>query len=131
MLMKENIKRNDVQNIVECRICDWLDPPKFDVSWKSNVLLIADCIWVGTLIQPLINTMKRFIESSTHERDITAIIAYQRRGKQVHNLFWKEVITVFDQVEKLEIPIIKPDTLDLYKCSVFVSSNSPPLSELT
>jgi hypothetical protein len=131
-LMKENVKRNCVEEIVDCRICDWLDPPIFDKTWKSSVLVIADCIWIESLIQPLINTMKCFIKSSVHTHDIFALIAYQRRGKQVHSLFWEKVVTVFACIERLEIPMMKPDTLDLYKCSVpLVSNSSSQLKKVT
>jgi predicted nicotinamide N-methyase len=115
-LMKANVERNQLSRAVECRVCDWLQPPEFDSSWRSNVLLIADCVWIEDLIKPLLTTISSFIKTTHGE--VCVIVSYQRRGKSTHDLFWAGMNEVFGEVEKLELNINKPESLNIYQCKI-------------
>jgi Lysine methyltransferase len=60
--VQANIDHNDVA-LTECRVearaCDWRDPPMELVSVrKYNVILIADCVWVEELVDPLFDVLE-------------------------------------------------------------------------
>ncbi len=115
-LMKANVERNGLSRAVECRLCDWLEPPDFESSWRANVVLIADCVWIDDLITPLLTTISSFIESSHGQ--VCVLISYQRRGKSANDLFWAGMNKLFHEVEKVELNINKPDSLDVYQCKI-------------
>jgi predicted nicotinamide N-methyase len=115
-LMRTNVAKNDASGTAECRLCDWLKPPEFDESWRSNVLLVADCVWVEELIAPLLTTISRFLESS--DGHVKVIVSYQRRGKSGHDLFWAGMSKMFDIVETIELLMNKPEHLGIYECTI-------------
>jgi Lysine methyltransferase len=126
-LMKANVARNKAsannnnneKAAVECRVCDWRQPPEFDETWSfCNVLLIADCVWIDELVEPLLHTISRFLDASSHGF-VKAIVSYQRRGKSAHDLFWPGMDRLFDEVNKIVLSIDKPANLDIYECQAY------------
>ncbi|KAI2506564.1 lysine methyltransferase [Fragilaria crotonensis] len=119
-LMKANVAKNEASvKAADCRVCDWCTPPEFHVgdTWTlCNVLLIADCVWIDELVEPLLNTISSFLDSS--HGVVKAIVSYQRRGNSAHDLFWPGMRRLFDNVEKIVVQIDKPANLDIYVCHV-------------
>jgi hypothetical protein len=116
-LMRSNVSRNQLHMMgdVECRFCDWLQPPVFDDSWNSSVLLIADCVWVEELVPPLLATISSFLLSCSG--CVHAVVSYQRRGRPAHDLFWSGMQNLFDTVRLIDCSMIeKPDSLNIYEC---------------
>ncbi len=126
-LMKANVAKNEASaKAADCCVCDWCTPPEFNGEghmWACNVLLIADCVWIDELVEPLLNTISSFLDSS--HGVVKAIVSYQRRGNSAHDLFWPGMLRLFDQVEKIDVPIDKPANLDIYECHVLCPSRMP------
>lgn len=116
-LMAANVAANQpLLGTVDCRVCDWMKPPIIvDESWRCDVLLVADCVWIEELVPPLLATIQHFIESSTDS--VHVIVSYQQRGKTAHDLFWKGMRNMFDTIEMAHIAIAKPNHLNVYDCT--------------
>jgi predicted nicotinamide N-methyase len=115
-LMRGNAAKNQAAlGTIDCRLCDWLKPPIVDESWAFNVLLVADCVWIEELVPPLLNTIRRFLESLSGK--IQVVVSYQQRGKRAHDLFWEGMRNLFDSIEKVDITIEKPEHLNVYECT--------------
>ena len=91
-LMRENVKRNKINfqdQIISCRECDWLNPPElhklFECKSDDNslgpyqdIILVADCVWLSSLVSPLLQTLKRYTLNAL----TTVVITYQQRVSQ-------------------------------------------------
>lgn len=89
-LMRQNVLRNksthDEAILISCKECDWFNPPAISnllhttLDDKNNeqypdVILVADCVWLSSLVTPLLQTLKTYaINPSTK-----VIITYQQR----------------------------------------------------
>ena len=88
--MKENVERNQnaiTTTTIHCQECDW-----FHATWKNtfpnekdyfDVVLVADCVWLQSLVLPLLQTMQEVCGANTR-----FIVSYQRRGKDAHDIFF-------------------------------------------
>ena len=81
-----------------------------------QVVLIADCIWLEGLVNPLMNT----VEQLSHADHTEVIITYQRRGKAAHDVFWKRLRDAFTSIEELDTMAMcgleKPESISLLIC---------------
>ena len=130
-LMKENVKRNEskgresrCQEII-CKECDWYKPPPMsnlydiikDGEVNPDVILVADCVWLSPLIQPLLQTLKLYTDTKT---PTTVIITYQQRGRDAHEEFWQGINDMFDvkvvDTEK-SVGLMKPDVFNVFECT--------------
>lgn len=78
-LMAENAERNE-QSIgngrISCKECDWFNPPKMEnILECPDVILVADCVWLSSLVTPLLQTLKIY----TMNNSTKVIITYQQR----------------------------------------------------
>ena len=130
-LMKENVNTNmtKVQASlcvkIRCMTCDWFNPPGVDefgfsligseYSKFPDVILIADCVWVEHLVNPLLKTIDCLTDGHTE-----VIISYQRRGRTTHEALWCGLRTLFNSFEEVKIcddlNLTKPDSLFLLRC---------------
>lgn len=126
-LMRTNVDSNKSawkdNVIVSCKECDWFKPPHVDEllldqkSCKSNypdVILVADCVWISSLIAPLLHTLKQYTNESTE-----VFITYQQRGREAHDMFMEGVHEHFDVVDVdtlEEAGLVKPDVFHLLRC---------------
>mmetsp|Transcript_17481 Transcript_17481/g.40639 ORF Transcript_17481/g.40639 Transcript_17481/m.40639 type:complete len:147 (-) Transcript_17481:337-777(-) len=129
-LMKENVKRNDLEKRVSCRECDWFHPSQVEKeSFCCDVLLVADCIWIESLVEPLLNTISRIccVHGSggrlTNYHPVVVIVSYQRRGKVAHERFWKGMHAMFPHIDKMKVENIPNDGAPRY-LNVFVCQSS-------
>jgi len=128
-------------NSIKCMEIDWFKPPPIETlsscwSLSSNldtnvdinsntstlinsfpqVMLIADCIWLEGLVNPLMNT----VEQLSHAGHTEVIITYQRRGKAAHDVFWKRLRDAFTSIEELDTMemcgLEKPEFMSLFIC---------------
>jgi hypothetical protein len=115
-LMQDNVDCNRLHDRVQCRSCDWFDPPDFGVeSWATDVLLLADCVWVQELVPPLLATLKQYVL----QHNPIVMLSYQRRGKAAHDLFWDGMNQLFSSIIEMDVMSVglsKPDGLHIYKC---------------
>ena len=126
-LMKENVDinraawNNGKDVVVSCKECDWFQPPPVDElllgednNKKADVLLVADCVWLSSLIEPLLRTLNQYAHDSTE-----VFITYQQRGKDSHDLFMEGIHKLFDVVDVdtlTEANLVKPDVFHLLHC---------------
>ena len=123
-LMRENVDINraawnDKNVLVSCKECDWFQPPAVHEllghnSNKADVLLVADCVWLASLIAPLLQTLKQYTDESAE-----VFITYQQRGKEAHDLFMEGIHNLFDVVDVdtlKEADLVKPDVFHLLHC---------------
>ena len=121
-LMNQNISLN--QNLLQpctklkSMVCDWFDPLHISLfefsSTNPEVILVADCVWIAELVDPLINTLGKYCNKNTE-----VIISYQQRGKSAHEKFWKGLEQLFSSVDIIktgEIGLNKPESLSLITC---------------
>ncbi len=123
-LIQKNVNLNrdiiDASKVkLNCREIDWFNPPEVGLISSSKsfpeVMLIADCVWLEELVDPLINTIRKLCRNKTE-----VIFSYQRRGKATHDLFWARLRELFkviddiggDRLRKLEMP----ESLSLLIC---------------
>ncbi|KAL9185253.1 hypothetical protein ACHAXT_003030 [Thalassiosira profunda] len=128
-LMQSNVERNEALwkgpemrcRRIECKECDWFNPPPMkelfvngNEETSPDVLLVADCVWISSLIAPLLQTLKQYTTPST-----TVIITYQQRGRDAHEEFWQGVHDLFDvtviDTEK-SVGLAKPDVFHVLEC---------------
>jgi len=128
-LMQENVEMNKLslqkgkdlqyQNI-ECKECDWFFPPPITELCGSvnspDVILVADCVWLASLIAPLLQTLKEYTTNASTK----VIITYQQRGREAHTEFWEGIHNLFDVVvvdTEKEVDLVKPDVFHVFECS--------------
>jgi len=102
---------------MECSICDWFVPPELSEFGGADVILVADCVWLKELVQPLLATLEKLVAGG----DVQVIISYQRRGKDTHEEFWNGLHALFDVVRETDTRVVglgKPDCLYLLECSL-------------
>ena len=136
--MKRNIELNKTSTILdntskrlECMVCDWLDPPHlqsfhFSSHTYPDVILVADCVWVESLVRPLLNTLDQYTGPNT-----LVIITYQQRGKDAHVAFMEGIESMFGALDqnnfaklnncisvdtKNTYGLDKPDSIILMEC---------------
>lgn len=137
-LMRENMNLNMKQvqesrcDSITCAVCDWFNPPSVNIfSFSSretasavapslqlfpDVILVADCVWLEELVDPLLTTLDAFSGPATK-----VIVSYQRRGKNTHNRFWRGLHNTFKRVVEVDVNqskcgLKKPSTLFLLEC---------------
>lgn len=133
-LMQDNVDRHyQVASMrgcrrMECAVCDWFDPPQsvneFGTNdereeWTVDVILVADCVWVQELVQPLLNTLEKLTARKDKHQAIRVIISYQQRGKDAHEEFWNGILSLFkvvDEIDTTSVGIEKPECLHLFEC---------------
>jgi predicted nicotinamide N-methyase len=89
-LMRENVLRNksayDKTTFLSCKECDWFNPSEISTLFHStsddknnesypDVILVADCVWLSSLVTPLLQTLKKY----TTNPSTKVIITYQQR----------------------------------------------------
>lgn len=81
-----------------------------------DVILLADCVWLEELVEPLFQTIDKFCCSTS----TNVIITYQQRGKSTHVLFLKHLHSTFETVERIDTKVLFgryiPDYLYLFVC---------------
>ena len=127
-LMQENIssninaiKSNDNDGKcvkIRCHECDWFKPPpikEFGIfATHPQIILVADCIWVEELVDPLMNTLDLYCRDET-----VVIFTYQQRGKAAHKKFWRRLKTLFQSIVEVnteECGLHKPRSISLLEC---------------
>lgn len=99
------------QSII-CRELDWFDPPQH-VEQPIDCILVADCVWMEELVQPLLHTLRLL----TADTSTPVFISYQQRGKSTHEAFWVGLRTLFSSIVELSDPVVpQPDVLKLFHC---------------
>ena len=114
--------------VVTCQACDWYNPPELSDLLASSLpssssasasaistldmILVADCVWIEELVEPLFSTLRRYATKETR-----VLITYQRRGKATDQAFWSALHEAFGSVEELHPPgLYKPDVFHLLSC---------------
>lgn len=139
--MRDNVSRHECTlrqagcEKVVCGACDWYNPPSLEelafmmgttndrkedtMTWKPDIILIADCVWMQDLVAPLLSTINRLTQQarngqSTHP---LVLISYQRRGKATHEEFWTGLHGLFDAlIEDVNVQALgldKPESIHL------------------
>lgn len=124
-LMKNNVSLNEnaidpkVYERIRCMEIDWFNPP--DINSISTgkmfpqVMLIADCVWLEELVNPLMNTIEKLCQKNTE-----VVITYQRRGRAAHNLFWNRLRGIFSCINDVDTirlcKLEKPESISLLIC---------------
>mmetsp|Transcript_558 Transcript_558/g.1033 ORF Transcript_558/g.1033 Transcript_558/m.1033 type:complete len:250 (-) Transcript_558:90-839(-) len=130
-LMRENVERNESSwkgeefpcQRIECEECDWFVPPPINELFGSknegmrpDVVLVADCVWISSLIAPLLHTLKMY----TTDGSTKVIITYQQRGREAHEEFWQGIQELFDVVvvdTEKSAGLTKPDVFHVFECT--------------
>jgi Lysine methyltransferase len=95
--------------LVVCAPLDWYHPPSLQklgavmnvhhTPWIPDLILVADCVWMQELVEPLLSTIQRLTAQSSQvdlqdtgeqSRIVSTrvILSYQRRGRSTHEIFW-------------------------------------------
>lgn len=125
--LEQNVNRNRAicseTTVMTCEACDWWDPPKLShlvsplISSEStplalNLILVADCIWVEELVEPLFLTLRQYAT-----RETRILISYQRRGRATDEAFWSALHDLFRSVEEFKpTGFYKPEAFHLFSC---------------
>jgi len=130
-LMRENVERNKplwngedlLCQRIECKECDWFRPPQMKELFCSgkeganpDVILVADCVWLSSLIVPLLQTLKAY----TKDASTKVLITYQQRGRDAHEEFWQGLHDIFDVVivdTEQTAGLTKPDVFHVFECT--------------
>lgn len=122
-LMRENVERNanDTQCPIECKECDWFSPASIDELFGNadgppDVILVADCVWLSSLIVPLLQTLKAY---TTHSHT-KVLITYQQRGREAHEEFMEGIHDLFNVIyvdTEKSAGLAKPDVFHVFECS--------------
>ena len=125
-LLEENIDRNKqywqgkCQNL-QSKVCDWYHPPPItELCGNKNgpdVILVADCVWLASLVSPLLHTLKTYTDDNASTK---VIITYQQRGKDAHEEFWEGIHAIFDVVAvdtENTVGLSKPDVFYVLECT--------------
>lgn len=87
--------------------------------WIPDVILVADCVWVQPLVEPLLSILQQLTPPQDDATIVTKIlISYQRRGKSTHEEFWTGIHTRFPnatitEVDVTKVGLSKPDVISL------------------
>lgn len=127
-LINSNVSLNDAMinkrfcKKIECVEIDWFDPPESKVLCSQTkvfpqVMLIADCVWLEDLVNPLMDTVEKLCHKHTN-----VVITYQRRGRAAHDLFWKRLRGIFSSIENVDTmercSLDKPESICLLICRI-------------
>jgi len=131
-LMRENVARNEAAwkvatrpcRRMKCKECDWYRPPSLrtlfcdDIEEEVHVdvILVADCVWLSSLIAPLLQTLAAY----ANRAETKVIITYQQRGREAHEEFLHGIHTLFNVVEvdtDRSAGLTKPDVFHVFECS--------------
>lgn len=101
------------------QVCDWFDPPSISQfqfgTVYPNVILVADCVWIAELVDPLMKTLDKYCNDDT-----LVLITYQQRGKVTHEEFWSQLKRLFGDIKLVDTESIhrlsKPSSLSLIEC---------------
>jgi hypothetical protein len=123
-LVNENIRLNTDTSLdktkLTSKVCDWFQPPpissfEFEEHMYPDVLLVADCVWVASLVNPLMDTLNQYCNDATN-----VIITYQQRGKEAHDLFWNRLRGIFHVIQVVDTESVcqlkKPESICLLEC---------------
>lgn len=89
---------------IRCESCDWTAPvPTTIQTQRYDIILIADCIWIESLVIPLFNTLRKLTDNDTTITHRTAIVDDSRTGtsKIPQTILEHQVITLLDDVQYL------------------------------
>lgn len=75
-LMRQNMALNDLRDACHVAELNWGEPLPADVPSKPDVLLLADCVYLESAFQPLVDTMH---DLATEKTEI--LFCYHRRRK--------------------------------------------------
>mmetsp|Transcript_30539 Transcript_30539/g.46578 ORF Transcript_30539/g.46578 Transcript_30539/m.46578 type:complete len:298 (-) Transcript_30539:21-914(-) len=117
-LLKQNVSRNpSFRDSVSCCVWDWNDkhPPSLN---GSNVVMLADCVWVQELVPPLVKALKHIVSTCEEKGLLTVLVSYQQRGQTAHDLFWESMNEIFPKIERMDVLVNKPDKLNVFKLSL-------------
>ena len=119
-LMSKNISLNQSPRCkLSNQVCDWFNAPsisqfQFDTVYP-DVILVADCVWIAELVDPLMKTLDMYCNDDT-----LVIITYQQRGKVTHEEFWYQLKQLFGNIKLIDTESIhglsKPSSLSLIEC---------------
>ena len=147
--MQENVDRhadlydNNYQQDSKAMVCcplDWKQEITWDKigeeiydmneRWIPDVILVADCVWVQPLVEPLLSILQKLSPPQADTSiEMKILISYQRRGKSTHEEFWTGIHTRFPnatvtEVDVTEVGLAKPDVISLLTLD-FGGSKSP------
>jgi len=104
---------------VEFLDCDWYRAPELPerlLSMEVDIVLVADCVWVEELVEPLLTTLDAITE--VHP-GVAILMSYQRRGRAADDALWTGLHARFGTVEVIDDEthdIDKPPVLMLIEC---------------
>ena len=88
------------------------------VNFPCTVILVADCVWLSSLVCPLFCTLRYFLQ--LHPSAVV-YISYQRRGQDTHEIFCRELYSSFANVRIVDTSSIssipRGIPLVLFKCT--------------
>ncbi|CAB9507168.1 Protein-lysine methyltransferase METTL21E [Seminavis robusta] len=164
--MNHNVKQHwDACQTAGCQqmVCaplDWYHPPSLEElgnsmktpsssiseqqPWIPELILIADCVWMQPLVQPLLATVEHLVTqaaacqthlTTTRTTIIQVLISYQRRGKSTHEEFWngihglrfqsiikqQNVTNVTEVIDVTKVGLAKPDSIHLLLLEINLS----------
>jgi predicted nicotinamide N-methyase len=99
-----------------CCLLDWFHPEAFKKAQQKksiDVLVVADCVWMHDLVEPLFTTIQQIADANT-----LILISYQQRGRSTHEAFMYYLSKAFHVEEILgsDVGVEKPGVLHLYRC---------------
>jgi predicted nicotinamide N-methyase len=113
-LLRQNVAENSpawkskgCKRMVCCE-CDWTRPPRHFtandgtmVDSTFDVILVADCVWMEHLVDPLLNTVDQFATRSNERGDggVRVLFSYQQRGKGTDDRFWRGLRERYGTIE--------------------------------
>jgi predicted nicotinamide N-methyase len=122
-LLERNVRNSQAQwkaggcQEMLCRECDWTRPPERLTSDDGfDVILVADCVWMEHLVDPLLATVGTFVEWAPKSCDVRVLFSYQRRGRSTDDRFWAGLRQRFAAVDILDEDLCQPDVLKLISC---------------
>ena len=102
-------------------------------SWRPDVILVADCVWMQELVAPLLVTIRKLTQQpqlttagsseSSSANTTKVLISYQRRGKNTHEEFMAGLQSYFDGAALVELDVskvglFKPSELQLFSLDI-------------
>lgn len=112
--------RSSLTTSMQCCECDWYKKQlnRRILEFDAQVILLADCVWVEDLVEPLFATLKSLLAAGSNVEHV--LLSYQRRGKGAHEAFWKALHAVFSSVESIDtvatVGLEKPIVLHIFSC---------------
>ena len=128
-LMKENVLRNEKSinchidqscKKIKSHVCDWFNPPAINEfefgSVHPDIILLADCVWVEDLVDPLMDTLELYCQEET-----IVYVTYQQRGRAAHIKFWSRLKAMFQTLMIIDTEkdcgLTKPESINLIYCN--------------